>query len=66
MAEEWKISVRNARQDSLKDIKKALDAKEISEDLAKDNEADLQKMIDDANKKVDELLKKKEEDIMKV
>lgn len=66
MAEEWKISVRNARQDSLKDIKKALDAKEISEDLTKDNEADLQKMIDDANKKVDELLKKKEEDIMKV
>lgn len=65
-SEEAKVSVRNARQDSLKDIKVAKDTKEITEDDVKDLETKLQKMVDDANKKVDELNKKKDEDIMKV
>ena len=66
LAEEAKVSVRNARQDSLKDIKKAKDEKEITEDDVKSYETDLQKLVDDANKKIDEMTKKKEEDIMKV
>ncbi len=66
MSEEAKISVRNGRQDSLKDIKNAKDNKEISEDIAKDEENKLQKFIDDANKKIDEMLRKKEDDIMRV
>jgi len=66
MSEEAKIWVRNARQDSLKDIKKASDDKLISEDIVKQNETDLQKLIDEANKKIDETTKKKEADIMKV
>ena len=66
MAEEAKVWVRNARQDSLKAIKKALDEKEISEDEEKQLEKDLQKIVDEANKKIDEHLKKKNEDIMKV
>lgn len=65
-AEEAKVSVRNARQDSLKDIKKAKDDKEITEDDVKAYETDLQKLVDDSNKKIDDLTKKKEEDIMKV
>lgn len=65
-AEEAKVSVRNARQDSLKDIKKAKDDKEITEDDVKSYETDLQKLVDDSNKKIDDLTKKKEEDIMKV
>ena len=66
MAEEAKVSVRNARQESLKDIKKAEDNKEISEDIRKDYETQLQKIIDEANKKIDEKLKLKEADIMKI
>ena len=66
MAEDAKVSVRNARQESLKDIKKAEDNKEISEDVKKDYETQLQKIIDEANKKIDEKLKLKEADIMKI
>jgi ribosome recycling factor len=65
-SEEAKVSVRNARQESLKDIKKGKDEKTITEDDVKSYEADLQKMVDEANKKIDEMLEKKESDIMKV
>jgi len=66
MAEEAKIWIRNARWDSIKAIKKAEDDKEISEDERKNLEWDLQKIVDEANKSIDEKLKKKNEDIMKV
>lgn len=66
LSEDAKVSIRNSRQESLKDIKRAKDAKEITEDDEKKYENDLQKMIDDANKKIDEMTKKKDEDIMKV
>ena len=66
MAEEAKIWVRNARSESLKAIKNAEDAKEISEDQRKDLENDLQNITDEANKKVEEHLKHKEVDIMKI
>ena len=65
-SEEAKVSVRNSRQESLKDIKVAKDAKEITEDDEKNYGNKLQKITDDANKKIDELTKKKEEDLMKV
>ncbi|NDK08080.1 ribosome recycling factor [Candidatus Gracilibacteria bacterium] len=66
MLEEAKVGIRNARADSHKLISQAEDAKEISEDMAKDYERDLQKLVDEANKQVDEMFKKKEVDIMKV
>lgn len=66
LLEDAKISIRNVRQDELKVIKKAETDKEISEDMAKDYEAQLQKLVDEANKKVEELYKKKDEDIMKI
>jgi ribosome recycling factor len=50
----------------MKTIKKAEDDKEISEDSRKDYESDLQKIIDDANKKIEEHYKNKDADIMKV
>ena len=65
-AEDGKVSVRNIRGDILKQIKKQESDKLISEDIAKDMEKDLQKLIDDANKKVEEAAKKKEADVMKV
>lgn len=66
LLEDAKISIRNLRQDELKAIKKSETDKEISEDIAKDYETSLQKMVDEANKKAEELYKKKDEDIMKV
>lgn len=66
MAEEAKVGVRNARAESLKDIQTAQKEKTVSEDILKANEKELQKLVDDANKKIDELYKKKEADIMKI
>lgn len=64
--EDAKVSVRNVRADFHKDIKKQEADKTISEDEAKDMEIDLQKEIDHANKTIDEAIKKKEADVMKV
>jgi len=63
LMEDAKVAVRNARADTLKKIKAD---EELSEDMQKDKEADMQKLIDEANKKIEETYKKKEEDIMKV
>lgn len=65
-AEDAKVWVRNARSESLKIIKKAEDNKEISEDIRKDLENDLQKLVDEANKKIEEHYKQKDADIMKI
>ncbi len=65
-AEDAKVWVRSARSESLKAIKKAEDNKEISEDARKDLESDLQKLVDDANKKIEEHYKRKGADIMKI
>lgn len=64
--EDAKVSVRNIRWDTHKQIGKQKTEKEISEDGAKDLEAQLQKHVDEANKKIDELTKQKEADVMKV
>lgn len=66
MAEDAKVWVRNVRADIMKVIKSAEDEKEISEDQRKDLESELQKMIDDANKKVEDHYKHKDADIMKI
>lgn len=66
MAEDAKVGIRNARAESMKVIKNAEDNKEISEDQRKDFENDLQKVIDEANKTVEDHFKHKEADIMKV
>jgi ribosome recycling factor len=65
LLEEVKIIIRNARQDQLKKIKHQLDAKEISEDVKSNMEKDLQKEVDDLNKKVETIAKEKEAEIMK-
>lgn len=62
MAEEAKISLRNIRQEFNNSIKKM----EISEDLKKDYESEVQDLINKYNKTVDDLLKEKEEELMTV
>lgn len=66
LAEEGKVAVRNIRGDYMKKIKASETAKEISEDIAKGYESDLQKSIDTEVKKIDAMLDHKEAEIMKI
>lgn len=62
-SEATKVTVRNARQDGMKELKK-LDG--VSEDFIKGAEAEIQELTDKYVKICDEHLKTKEADIMKV
>ncbi len=62
-AEQSKITVRNARQDGMKELKKI---EGISEDLIKNAEIEIQELTDKYVKLCDENLKLKEADIMKI
>lgn len=61
-AEDAKVSVRTARQDANKEIRDL----DISEDLEKNAETDVQELTDTYTKKIDAFLDKKEVEIMKV
>ncbi len=61
-AEEAKIGVRNDRKNANNDLKNL----DLSEDLRKDLENDVQEMTDQHIKKIDEILAKKEKEIMTV
>lgn len=65
-AEQQKIAVRNVRRDANDDLKKAEKAGDISQDEQKKMEAEVQKDTDAAIKRVDEVLKTKEQEIMQV
>lgn len=62
-AEDAKVSIRTARKDANNDIKKNDD---VSEDLKKNAEIDVQQMTDTYVKKVDDLFDSKEKEIMTV
>lgn len=66
MAEEGRVAIRNVRKHSKDEIDKLKKSKELSEDLAHDATDKLQKLTDKWIKKVDEVLAKKEKDIMAV
>ena len=61
--ESTKVTIRNARHEGMKDLKK-LDG--ISEDIIKDTETKIQELTDKYVKISDEHLKAKETDIMKI
>ena len=61
-SEDAKIGIRSARQDGNKELKKL----EISEDVLKDAEADVQELTNSFIAKIDDALKLKESEIMKV
>ncbi|MEE4001625.1 ribosome recycling factor [Tenacibaculum sp. FZY0031] len=61
-AEHAKVGVRNARKDANNEIKKV----EISDDMKKNAEADVQKLTDNYVKVIDEKLAVKEKEIMTV
>ncbi len=63
--EKAKVSIRNQRKDA-NDYIKGLKNDGLSEDLAKDAEARVQKIVDDYTNKIDEVIDAKEKDIMTV
>ncbi|MBR2033533.1 MAG: ribosome recycling factor [Alphaproteobacteria bacterium] len=65
-AEQNKVAIRNIRRDALDEVKKLKKDNLISEDEEKRAETEIQKITDDAVKKVDELQSQKEKDIMQV
>ena len=65
-AEGAKVAVRNIRRDVLDSVKKMKKDGEISEDDEKRFENEIQKLTDEATKKIDEMLSQKEKDILQV
>ena len=61
-AEDAKIGIRNARKDAMNDIKKT----DVSEDVQKNSEIDIQELTDSYVKKIDQILDIKENEIMTV
>jgi len=62
ISEEGKVSIRNIRRDGLDLVKKA----ELPEDVQKKLEEDIQELVNQYNKKNDDLTKEKENDLMSV
>lgn len=65
IGEETKVAIRNIRREAIEELKK-LKKEGLPEDMEKDAEENAQKLTDKSIKKVDELLDKKEKDILTV
>ena len=66
MAEQYKVGLRGVRHDQLNLIREMEKEKEITEDEKKKGEDKLDKVIGEYTKKIDEILKKKEEEILSI
>ena len=66
MGENAKVSVRNDRKNSNDQIKKLEKDKEITEDESKSAQEVIQKTTDKYSVKIDQILKDKEAEILKV
>lgn len=65
-AEETRISIRNSRRDAKNKIKKVVDEDNLSEDVRYGAEEELQELTDEYTEKVDQVVNRKQEDIMQV
>lgn len=65
-AEEAKVSIRMARRDGNEALKAKAKGKALGEDDVKKGEERIQKLTEEFNKKVDELVQHKEKDILSV
>lgn len=63
LAEEGRVAVRHARHEALQEIKKA---DHVSEDDKKHAEKEVQRVTDEHIKRIDEMIKVKEQEIMEV
>lgn len=64
--EDARIAVRNVRRDSIKDVKEFEEEKLISEDDLKHGEEEIQKITDKTIEMINEIGKKKEQEIMEI
>ena len=65
-AERAKISIRNARHEAMKMVKMMKEEGELSEDQQKDQESDIQELVDKANKQVEEIAQNKEKELLTI
>jgi ribosome recycling factor len=66
LAEEGRVAIRNVRRDVMHDLKELARDGEVGDDEERRAEDRVQKMTDDHVHSIDELLKKKEAEIMEV
>jgi ribosome recycling factor len=66
LAEEGRVAVRNVRRDVMHDLKELVDGGDVGADEEHRAEDRLQKLTDDHVHKIDDLLKRKEAEIMEV
>ena len=66
LAEEGRISVRQARQDANKEIKRRQQENELSEDDARRETDEVQKLTNEYIARIDKLLEAKEQEVMEV
>jgi len=66
MAEEGRISIRHARRTVREEIQKLVKDHEIGEDEGRRREDALDKLTHDYSEKIDDLLKRKEEEVMAI
>ena len=64
--ENGKVAIRNIRRDANSDFKMLEKEKEISEDVERNAQEDVQKLTDKYVKEIDDIISIKEEDLMKV
>ena len=62
IAEEAKVAIRNIRRDAMEDIEKA----KLPEDVEKGKDKEVQDLVNEYNKNIDEATKVKEEELMSV
>jgi len=65
-AEDGKVAIRNVRRDVMRHLEELVRSGEVGDDEERRGEAQLQKLTDDHVKRIDELLKHKEAEIMEV
>jgi ribosome recycling factor len=65
-AEEARVGIRNTRAEAWNTVKKAKADSEISEDDMYHGEAEIQKLVDNYNSKVEEVLSHKEKELLEV
>jgi ribosome recycling factor len=66
MAEEGRVAVRNVRRDAIKHLEELVRDGEVGDDEERAAETRVQKLTDDHVAKIDDLLKRKEAEIMEV
>ena len=62
MGEDAKVAIRNIRREAMEDIEKA----KMPEDVEKAKDKEVQDLVNEYNKKIEEMLKEKEEELMSV